>query len=240
MRTIGILGGMGPEATTKLCQEIFSATPAMKDQNHIPIISYSNPIIPDRTEAILYDGASPVAEMVKTAQKLEQCGAEFILMPCNTAHYFISEIEKHINVRVIHMIKETIRFVQNNYPDTHRIGLLATSGTIKTGLYSQLFSEYGIEVVIPDETTQETFVMSAIYGKKGIKAKYKIKPRALLREAAKRLRAQGVDIIIAGCTEIPIVLKQDNVDFVLLDPSKIMAEVAVRLALTPKIKAVAE
>jgi len=238
-KTIGILGGMGPEATNKLCEQILSLTPAEKDQDHIPVIVHNNPRIPDRTGAILYGGENPVPEMVRTAQQLEAIGADFLIMPCNTAHYFIEDIQKEINIPLLNMIDETVTFVQEHYPDTKKIGLLATTGTVKAGVYKQPFKKWEIDVIVPSDGIQNSLVMEAIYGEQGIKAKHKTKPRNLLEKAALQLIKKGADVIIAGCTEIPLVLKQQQLNFVILDPSRILAEAAVRVALNDTYKSYA-
>jgi aspartate racemase len=230
-KTIGILGGMGPEATGKLFQEIVSATPASKDQEHIPIVVYNNPGIPDRTNAILYGGENPVPEIVKAGKRLEFSGADFIVIPCNTSHYFFNEIQEHLDIPVLNMIEETASFIKRNYPDSMKVGLLATTGTVKSGIYLNVLAKKGIDVITPKDLVQEKYVMEAIYGKKGIKAGYKLKPKDLLKMAAQSLIDMGADIIIAGCTEIPLVLKQNSVGFIVIDPSKILAEAAVEKAL---------
>ncbi len=230
-KIIGILGGMGPEATSKLFQEIISITPASKDQEHLPIIIYNNPSIPDRTEAILYDGESPVPELVATAKILEKAGADFILMPCNAAHYFIDDIQKEISIPIINMLEETAKFINKNYSNAQSIGLLATSGTVESGIYNDVFDKFGLSIIVPDKNTQEGFVMRAVYGEKGIKAGYKSFPRNLLKKAANELIGKGADIIVAGCTEIAIVITQKLFDFVVVDPSKILAEIAYKKAM---------
>jgi len=234
--TIGILGGMGPEATHKLCQDIFTCTPAKKDQDHIPLLTYNNPTIPDRTEAILYGGDNPVPELVKTGKRLEAMGADFLLMPCNTAHFFIEDIQSQLDIPILNMVEETVLFMRKHYPDTKKIGLLATSGTIHSKVYEKPFRQHGIKVITPDKVTQENVVMQAIYGERGIKAKYKRAPQAALKEAAEGLLQRGAEIIIAGCTEISLVLKQHQLNFVVLDPSKILAEAAVRKALAQPVQ----
>ena len=230
-KIIGILGGMGPEATNKLCHDIVNQTPANKDQDHIPIIVFNNPKIPDRTESILYQGKNPLPELVATAIKLESAGAGFIIIPCNSAHYFINDIQTYVNIPILNMIEETVNFVKENYPEVKKVGLLATSGTVYSGLYSKEFKKVDIEVVVPTEKTQKEAVMEAIYGKKGIKAKYILAPRLILKEVAQQLRSKGAEIIIMGCTEIALALKQKRLGFVTIDPSKIIADIAIKKAL---------
>ena len=228
--TIGILGGMGPEATSNAYHEIIASTPVTKDQEHIPVIIYSNPQIPDRTEGILYNGESPLPELIVTAKKLEHSGADFIIIPCNTSHFFIKELRASVNISVISMIEETLAFVKINYPDITKIGLLATTGTITTGIYKDIFSSANITVISPECKEQESLVMESIYGKKGIKSGEKKYPNKLLKKAVLNLQDKGAEPIIMGCTEIPLALKQEDVGCILLNPTKILCEKSVSLA----------
>ena len=228
---IGILGGMGPQATNRLFSQIIDYTPADCDQEHVSVIVYNNPKIPDRTKAILSQDDAPAREMLKTALKLQEAGADFIIMPCNTAHYFLPQVEANLKVPVINMIGQTIDFINNNYPDAKKIGLLATSGTIKSGIYNTMFKPHNIDVIMPEHYSQEK-VMQGIYS---VKAKKESKGRLLLEEAAKNLVEKGADVIVCGCTEIGLALKQEYVNYVLIDPSKVLAQVAVNFAMNPQL-----
>ncbi|MCP2520410.1 amino acid racemase [Candidatus Aminicenantes bacterium AC-335-B20] len=227
-KTIGILGGMGPEATVYLFELIVKMTDADKDQEHIPIIIYNNPKIPHRTCAILGGGPSPLPFLIKGAKFLEKAGADFIVMPCVTAHYFYSEIIKKIKIPFLHLIEETYNYVKKEFPTIKRLGLLATSGTIKTNLFQEYFEKGGIEIIIPDEKEQNK-VMEAIYCSNGIKAGYKNGlPKNLLMEAAENLiskkRCEG---IIAGCTEVPLALKREDFRVPFINPLEIIARKSI-------------
>jgi len=226
MKTIGILGGMGPEATNRLATLITSLTVVSKDQEHIPVISFNNSKIPHRINAIFNNTESPLPEMIRMAKGLEFLGADFLIIPCNTAHYFIKDIQPHINIPFINMIEETVRFVSDNYQDTKKVGILGTNLTIKMKLYEKPLEEKGIQIIRPSSKNEE-LVMQAIYG---IKGGLKDEGRKILQQVAKDLVKAGAEIIIAGCTEIPLVLQQKNLNFILLDPSKIVAESAIALA----------
>lgn len=227
---IGILGGLGPEATADLFKRIIKATPAKTDQEHIQTIIYSNPKIPDRTQAIVYGGESPLPEMTKTAKALDALNVNIILIPCNTAHYFHKELQETISTPILHMIEETAQHIKENYPHVKNVGLLATTGTIRSGIYAKALAKYGLQAIIPDEDVQENFVMEAIYGTKGIKAGYKQKPRTLLKYAAMKLDQAGADILIKGCTEVALVLNEKNCEQSLVDPANVAAQRAVEIA----------
>lgn len=227
-QTIGILGGMGPEATVHMFNLIVKFTLAEKDQDHIPIIVYNNPEIPDRTAAILHGGPSPLPALVQGAKLLEKAGADLIVMACHTAHYFYYDIIRHIQIPFLHLQRETLHWVEQRSGNIKRFGLLATSATIETKLFQDIFSESkkGFEIIVPGSEDLET-VMSVLYGEKGIKRGFKDEPRELLLKVIGHLKEQGIDAIIAGCTEIPLVLKEIEMQLPVIDPLTITAKVAI-------------
>jgi aspartate racemase len=224
---IGILGGVGPEATADLFKKIIKVTPAKKDQDHVETIVISNSHIPDRTQAILYNGESPVAEMLYTAKLLDTLGVSCIIIPCNTAHYFLGDVQKEITTPILNMIEETVQHIRAEYAGVKKVGILGTSGTIKSKIYELALLAAGIETVIPDEDVQENFVMEAIYGTKGIKAGYKKTPRTLLQYASLHLQEKGAQVIIQGCTEIPLVMTKRHCTQPQVDPTLVIAQKAV-------------
>ena len=224
-KVIGILGGMGPLATVDLFRRIVLKTPAKKDQDHPRIIIYNNPKIPDRTAYILGKGENPLPELIDSAKKLEEWGADFIIMPCNTAHYFAEEIQKAIKIPLINMIEETASYVASL--GMKRVGILATMGTIASGIYQKALEKRGIKGVVPSVEDQEK-VMKGIY--EGVKAGDIELGRKLLLEVAKKLEKEA-EGIIAGCTEVSIALKQEDLNVPLVDPMDILAQKAVKMAL---------
>lgn len=232
---IGILGGVGPEATADLFRKIIKVTPAKVDQDHIETIVVSNSNIPDRTKAILYGGENPVPEMVYTAKILDTMDVSFILIPCNTAHYFISEIQKEVQTPILNMVLETVDFIEESYPGVSTVGILGTTGTVKSKIYARELEKKGFNVVVPDDDIQENFVMEAIYGTRGVKAGFKKKPRTLLKYASLHLQEKGAQVIIQGCTEIPLVLTKRHCDQPQVDPTLIVAKKAVSCCLTKSL-----
>ena len=229
-KVVGILGGMGPKSTADYFLKIIEATPAKKDQDHLRIIIDSNPKIPDRTLAILGKGRSFLPELLKTVRNLERAGAELITMPCNTAYHYYHELQKSTSVPIINMISETIEYTRRNFPKAKKIGLLATTGTIKAGIYHEAVKGTGLEIIVPDEVAQKR-VMNAIYGARGIKAEYtRGKPREILFSSAQALITQGAEVIVIGCTEISLVLNQGDLPVPLIDPLQILARVVVEKA----------
>jgi aspartate racemase len=228
-KKIGILGGMGPEATVYLFDQVIRLTKASRDQDHITTIVYNNPATPDRTGAILGKGPSPLPTLIAGAKLLEKAGADFIMMPCVTAHYYYTEIVKHISIPFIHLLEEVLSYIRAHPGNLKKIGLIATTGTVTTGLFQNLFAANGLEIMVPGREGQELF-MEAIYREDGVKSGYKEEPKRKLLQVVQTLLEQQADAIIAGCTEIPLVLSQEDVDIPFVNPLKIMAETAVAKA----------
>jgi aspartate racemase len=227
-KIIGILGGMGPEATADLYLRIIKATPAKRDQDHPRIIIYSNSKVPDRTAAILGTGPSPMPELIRAGKRLEEAGADFIIIPCNTAHYFLDQLQKELRVPILHMIRLSAARAKESYPKVRKAGILATDGTVRSGLYKSAYGETGIEILEPTPEMQVA-VMKAIY--QFIKAGNLIDGGLLLRSVANELIAAGAELIICGCTEVSLVLKEGDLPVPTLDPLQILAEAAVAEAL---------
>ena len=227
-RVVGILGGVGPEATAELFWRIIRATPVQSEQGHLRIIIDNNPQIPDRTLAILGKGESPLEELVKTALNLEKAGAEIITIPCNTAHYYLDDLRKSVHVPVIDMILETVNYISEQFPEMKKLGLLATSGTVRTQLYQRRLESR--EVLLPDRESQED-LMAAIYDDTGIKLGFTGgSARNSVLSIAQSLVTRGAEAIIAGCTELSLVLSAPDISVPLIDPLQILAVAVVREA----------
>ena len=226
-RTIGIIGGMGPAATCDLMKKIIENTAAEDDQHHIHLVVDSNTSIPDRTAAILSGGESPVPEMVKSAVRLQAMGADFLIMPCNTAHYFCDQIRPFVEIPILHMIRETAMRLKEQ--GIRKAALLATNGTVRSGIYQGVMDEAGIELVYPSPDEQ-TFVMSLAYDwvKRGI-TDPKLLPGDRMRELSNDLVGRGAERIILGCTELPIAFA-GMPEIPVSDPTLILAEAAIRFA----------
>ncbi len=226
-KTIGILGGMGPEATSFFFNQIIKRTKAAEDQEHIKTILYCNPAIPPRTDAILSKGASPLPYLLEGVRMLRQAGADFIVMPCVTAHYYYNEIMAQEKVSFLNLLDETLLYTLKKFPGIKKVGLIGSTGTLKSRLFDDVFAKEGIEVIAPDESGQEQ-VMEAIFGKQGIKAGITFgSPKETILQIANDLIKRGAEAIIAGCTEVPLVLNEDDIPVPLIDPLQILAEVSI-------------
>jgi aspartate racemase len=224
MKLVGIVGGVGPEASNAFCEMLIKYKKKKKDQDNIPFIHYCNPQIPDRTEAILGLGEDPTESIVEICLALQHMGADFLVIPCNTAHHFLNRIQDEIEVPIVDMTKVLVKKVLIDNPRIKRVGVLATTGSIKAGIFQNYFKSVGVETLLPEELDQETVVMEAIYGKQGIKAGKKKIPKILLTRAAQRLIDRGAEAIILGCTEIPLVLKSKDPKMTFYDPMELVAK----------------
>jgi aspartate racemase len=226
-KTIGILGGMGPEATADLFHRIIRATPVKKDQDHFHIIIDSNAKIPDRTPAILGTGPSPFSMILETGKNLETAGADFLIMPCNTAHYYHKQLQEQLKVPLIHMIRISAEYLVNNYPEIKNSGLMATDGTIASQLYNSAYLEKGVEILTPTDKSQRD-VMDSIYP--SIKSGNLKKGKKIANRVAQELVEAGSNAVICGCTEVSLVLHKGDLNVPIIDPLQILAEKAVELA----------
>ena len=228
-KVIGVLGGMGPEATVDFFAKVVSLTPARKDQEHLRIIIDNNPKIPDRTEAILSKNSKLIVPaLTETARNLERAGADFIAIPCNTAHYFYNDIARAVSIPVLHMIKEVGKSVQAILPGCQKIGLLGTSGTVSSGLYQIEMKGRGIEVISPAPEYQARVMEAILMIKSGT---HKDKAEAALKKIGNMLiekyQAEG---IILGCTDIPLVIGRDDFSVPVFDSNWVLAEATVKFA----------
>lgn len=227
---IGIIGGMGPEAGIALLSKVVAAEgPLQRDQDHIPAVLDSDPTIPDRTAFLMGKGSDPLPAMIAAGRRLASCGVTVCGMGCMTAHTFLEGLRAALPFRVLSAFEELGRTIATDYPETRLVGVLATSGSRKAGIYEKQLSSF--DCLWPSAEEQESLVMEAIYGARGIKAGNRGEyPRSLLAAAAQGLVASGAQILVAGCTELPLALGQVDVSVPLLDPMAILAAALVREA----------
>ena len=231
---IGILGGMGPAATVDLFDRIVCATPAERDQDHLRILIDNNPAVPDRTAAILGEGPDPLPLLKQGVQELACRGAELLAIPCNTAHHFLPEVQAVCPVPILNMIAETARHVRTAHGDGCTVGILATTGTVGTGLYQRALEVENLAWTLPSDTEQEA-LMEAIYGPQGIKAGTAADgPRAAIQGIGRKMADRGANAFVLGCTEIPLVIGPDDLVKPSVASNQVLADVTVRLALAPR------
>lgn len=233
-KTIGILGGMGPLATTDLMEKIIRHTDAGCDQEHIHICVDCNTNIPDRTAAILRHGEDPLPEMVKSAVRLQAMGADVLIMPCNTAHFFLEHIQKFVDIPILNMPQETAKYLQSR--GIFEAAVLATDGTIQCGIYDKALREAGIHPIYPD-TQEQQMIMSLIYD--CVKAGKPCSSPEKVHGMRNRLLEEGAKTLILGCTELPIAFSQLGISEQVVDPTDVLAQAAINFV-QGKIKLTSE
>ena len=201
-KTLGILGGMGPMATAYFMKNIIDMTEASTDQEHIDMLVYNNATIPDRTKYILDRTAeNPIPYLQRNAKKLEEAGVDFIAMPCNTAHFFFEEIQKSVSVPVLHIVKETVEFIAKRDNKCKKIGILATKGTLASGVFEDFCKQNGLEAVLPTKAVSN-MLMDIIYNKVKVGKKVSV---AEFLGVIEDMKDDGCDAVILGCTELSVI-----------------------------------
>ena len=227
-KVVGIIGGMGPEATVDLMTRVIRATPATDDIDHIRMVIDNNPKIPSRIKALVEGtGESPAPCMVEMARRLASWGVDFLAIPCNTAHYYYNEVRSAVNIPVLNMVDLTIAFVIEENPNIHTVGLLAADAVLKTGLYMKRFEERGVELIYPSPFFQGQ-VMASI--RKIKTSQYGQKVRKVFRSAANELVCRNTEALIVACTELSIIADSIDENVKVYDSSQVLAENIVRMA----------
>ena len=224
-KVIGIIGGMGPLATSDLFKKIILNTDAKSDQEHIRVLIDNNTEIPDRTDSILHGGKSPLPELIKSAALLWAMGAEILVMPCNTAHYYHAELQKNIGIPILNMIDLTRAAILKS--GAKRVGLLATEGTLRSGIYQSAFSGSGIEIITPTES-EGRVIGDLIY--KGVKAGDRDYDVSSARGVMDAMLLRGAEIFILGCTELPPAMEIYGLNYRVCDPTMELALGAIAAA----------
>lgn len=222
MKTLGVIGGLGPMATAYFMQLIIDMTDASTDQEHIPMIIYNCPQIPDRTNYLLGKSKeNPGPQIIECGRKIENAGAELIAIPCITAHALFPEIEKELNIPVLHIIKETAAYLKSE--GVKKIGLEATDGTVQTGVFQRELEQQGIEVILPSAEKQE-MVMHIIYN--NVKAGRRVDMDRFGQIEAE-LHEKGAEVIVLGCTELSMISRDEKIGHGYLDAMEVLARAAV-------------
>lgn len=224
-KTIGILGGMGPMATADLFRKIVACTDAAGDNDHIRVYIDSNASIPDRTAAILSGGEDPVPAMADALRHLELCGADCLVMPCNTAHYFLPRLAPLTKLPFLSMIEAAARACRERFPGK-AAAILATTGTLAAGLYQDALAAEGVPFLVPDEAERDA-LMEVIY--QGVKAGAPTsRYRAAFLSVTEALAARGAECFLLACTELPLACQALGLDLPCVDPTEELAKAAIR------------
>lgn len=224
---------MGPKSTLDFLNKIISLTPAKKDQKHLKIFVYINPQIPDRTEAIIGDGTNPLQTLVDSAKILENAGAHFIVIPCVTAHFWLADLQNSINIPILDIVEISLKKIKKETKSIKKIGMLATTGVIQSGIFKNVFEPEGYKIIVPSGNIQRNYVMKGIYDiKRGVELK---RVKSLFLYACDKLIKNLVEVILLACTEIPLVITQNDIPIPLFDVNEILAAETVRFALASNL-----
>jgi aspartate racemase len=200
-RLLGVLGGMGPMATADFFRKLIEETPAERDEDHVPVVIYSVPQIPDRVGAITHGTESPLPQMLKGMMALRKLEAECVAIPCNTAHHWVGELERSSGLPILHIADAACDDLRKRGGRESRVGLLCTEATIAARIYQDRLAVHGIECILNSPEERVTLVRSAIDAVK--RGNLEIAGVAIER-AATLLLERGVEHVILGCTELPV------------------------------------
>jgi aspartate racemase len=194
------------------------------------VIVNSYPQVPPRTDAILEGGSSPTPFLLEGIEALLNAGAHFVVMPCVTAHFFIPEVRKNLEFELVSLLDEAARWAGENLTGIKTVGLIASKGAIKSRLFHNAFESKGIEVLTPKQDEQDRST-EAVFGPEGIKAGHTSgRPREEILYVARALIERGAEAIVAGCTEIPLVMRPEDLSVPLIEPMRIAAEACIKKA----------
>lgn len=224
--TVGVLGGLGPAATLDYFQRVLAYTPARTDQEHLHLIIDNNPKVPNRNEAIAGTGPSPVPALLGMAERLQAAGADFLVMICNSAHAFETEISASLRIPLVSIVEETADALLEQQPGIKAAGVLAADAALGARLYQDALERRGVKALVLDGEGRRKFMALLYRIKSG-----DLDVRAEMAALAGELASAGAEAIVAGCTEVPLVLKPADVTLPLLDSTDILARRTVRYAL---------
>lgn len=222
MEKLGVIGGLGPMATALFMQMVVEMTEAARDQDHIEMVVYNCPSIPDRTAYILgRSQADPAPKMIEIGKKLAAEGAGVIAVPCITATYFYPRLAAAVPAKIIHIIRELCDYL--HVRGVTSVGLMATSGTVESRLFQDALDARGCRLLVPSQERQRD-VMHVIYD--NVKAN---RPAEMERffAAAEELRTAGAEVVILGCTELSVVHRDEEIGGGFLDALQLLARCAV-------------
>lgn len=224
-KKLGVIGGMGTEATSYFFEELVAHTQIAKDQDHLDTIIFNHATLPDRTNAILSGDTEELTNrLIEDVKLLEKIGVENIAIPCNTAHYFYDTIQKETKIPIIHMVKESVAEALTRFENVEKIGIMATAGTIQTKIYHNECAAQGVEAVVPSAAKQAD-LMSLIYDeiKRGIPGTFDKFERVY-----NELMETGSDVVLLACTELSVFKKRNKIYKNCLDALDILVRESIQ------------
>ena len=223
---VGVLGGMGPAATADFYTKLIRRTPAAEDQEHVPVVIWADPTVPDRVSSVRDRTDVAYPALLYGAERLRDAGATVVAIPCHTAHFFLERLQRDSGMPFIDMVGETVSVVAGRRNQGGRVGLLATLGTLDTGLYQDRFADAGVQCLVPHREMQEQVAQAIALVKSG-RAR---SASALVDRAMGHLREVGADIVVLACTELPLALAGSDAEHgdTVVDPTDLLAAAVVR------------
>ncbi|HWM27714.1 MAG TPA: amino acid racemase [Woeseiaceae bacterium] len=225
--TVGVLGGMGPDATIDFMSKVVALSSAKTDQDHIRMLVDHNPKVPNRQAAILEGGPDPGPELAAMARRLEQAGADFLVMACNSAHAFLEPVREAITIPFVSIIEESIGEIETHCPEAQKVGIMATDGMLATGIYQKQLSDTGRAAVVPREDELARLMALIRRVKAGDRSPGVADEMGTLAEL---LASAGAEAIIAACTEIPLVLDAARITVPVISSTDVLARRTIALA----------
>ena len=221
-KVLGVIGGLGPAATAHFMDTVTRMTDANCDQEHIDMILYSFPSIPDRTAHILdSSNPDPGPHMASIAKRLAEQGADYIAIPCMTAHYFCDMIQSGISIPIINGITQTASYLKD--AGIERVGIMATDGTVQTRLFQKAIQDQAMTAVLPSPQRQPD-IMHLIYGN----LKANLPPdMEKFYTVRKELQDHGVQAIILGCTELSLIKRDHSIGPGFIDAMEVLAHQSI-------------
>lgn len=220
---------MGPAATIRLYEEITARTGAGCDQDHVPLLIDSCPQIPDRTSALLGGGPDPAAELLGSVRRLVAGGADFIAMACNTAHAWYDQVAAASPVPVLHLIRIAAESCRQRLPAGGAVGVLATQGTLASGLYQQALQEVNLRTILPDAAGQACVMQAILQVKAGGPENFRHAVQAVKLQAEDMIR-RGSAVILLGCTDLSVILREGDLAVPIVDSTVALAERMIAIA----------
>lgn len=225
---LGVIGGMGPKATSVFFDSIVENTDASKDQDHINMVILNHATLPDRTDAILNGTDKLFLDSIRNdIELLEKAGVSNIAIPCNTSHYFYDKIQEMTDIHIINMVEETIKEIYEKYGGKAKIGIMATNGTIKSDVYKKVCQQYGLQIYYPDTIIQEQ-VMDIIYNK--VKSDIEVDSKEIEDIVFDFIFKQECSCVILACTELSCINLNDDVAKYCVDAMKVLVKKSIELS----------
>lgn len=227
LRRVGVLGGMGPAATHDLLGKVLALTPAVRDQDHVPLVIWNVPQVEPRLPALRGEGPSPLPAMLEGARALEACGCEALAIACNTAHHWAAELQAGVSIPLLHIADAALDEIERERPGTTRVALLATRGTLASGFYRERLAARGVEALAPGEALQQEVDRAIEHVKRNEVAL----ARETLTPVVRRMLEGGAQAVVLACTELPLAAPPAGTDVPIVDPTRALARAIVGFSL---------